>query len=172
MTQTFAAKAFQTLKFYTWAHSWDIWKLLTFLFSTHWIRDKGLNDKKCWLCIFLFWFWIPSFTPPLSSYNVFSFYAVKVFWSCCWSCEDQILIYLHVSSPVTQVVFVVISCRSQSSPPTAGCGLSSAAAATGWEKGSLPFMRVSTHSATSLNSIPARCSADWTHGQSHIQQCA
>lgn len=77
-----------------------------------------------------------------------------------------------VSSPVTQVVSAVISCLSQSSPPTAACGLSSAAAVTGWEKDSPPFMRVSTHSATSLNSIPARRSADWTHGQSHNQQCA
>lgn len=56
------------------------------------------------------------------------------------------LIHLCSCSPASQVVFAATSCPSQSSPPTAGCGLSSAAAATGWEKVSPPFMRVSAHS--------------------------
>lgn len=46
----------------------------------------------------------------------------------------------------SQVVFVAISYLSQSSPQTAGCGLNSAAAVTGWEKASLQFMKVSAHS--------------------------
>lgn len=65
---------------------------------------------------------------------------------------------------MTQVVFVAISCQSPSSPPTAGCGLSSAAAVTGWAKGSPQFMRVSTtppdltdlYSSTSVSLLRAR----------------
>lgn len=59
--------------------------------------------------------------------------------------------------PVTQVVFAAISCPSQSSPPTAGCGSSFAAAATGWGKVSPPFTRVSAHSlcVAQLNELPA-----------------
>lgn len=45
----------------------------------------------------------------------------------------------------SQVVFVAISYLSQSSPQTADCGLSSAAAVTGWGKVSLQFMKVSPH---------------------------
>lgn len=48
-----------------------------------------------------------------------------------------------VFPPVAQVVSAATNFPSPSSPPTAGCGLSSAAAATGWEKVSLLFMRVS-----------------------------
>lgn len=61
----------------------------------------------------------------------------------CGCCEVQMLDFMF--SPVTQVVSVAISCPSRSSPLTAACGLSSAAAVTGWEKVSLLFMKVSTH---------------------------
>lgn len=45
----------------------------------------------------------------------------------------------------TQVDSVATSCPSRSSPPTAGCGSSSAAAATGSGKASPPSTRVSNH---------------------------
>lgn len=61
----------------------------------------------------------------------------------CRCCEVQMFDFMF--SPVTQVVSVAISCPSRSSPLTAACGLSSAAAVTGWEKVSLLFMKVSTH---------------------------
>lgn len=57
---------------------------------------------------------------------------------------------LHVPSPLTpffsffprQVVSVETLCRSPSSPLTATCGWSSAAAAAGWAKASQPLMKV------------------------------
>lgn len=65
------------------------------------------------------------------------------FCQYCGCCEVQMFDFMF--SPVTQVVSVAISCPSRSSPLTAACGLSSAAAVTGWEKVSLLFMKVSTH---------------------------
>lgn len=117
--------------------------------------NQTLNaNSKCSSCLLLFIFLntVVHFLSS-SSHSVLSVYEVKScveefpsYRRCCD--DDPILVYVCVcvSSPVTQVVSVVISCPSQSSPPTADCGLSSAAAVTGWEKVSPLFMRVSTHS--------------------------
>lgn len=69
---------------------------------------------------------------------------------------------------MAQVVSAAISSPSQSSPLTAGCGLSSAAAATGWGKVSRPFTRVSHRSLTSLHSVAQLTERMASHTSSNV----
>lgn len=86
----------------------------------------------------------------ISSHTVFSFYELKSYVEEFHAITGVVIIkswFLSVRLHLCpQVVSAATSCPSQSSPPTADCGSSSAAAVTGWEKVSPPFMRVSTHS--------------------------
>lgn len=103
---------------------WFVW--FSLFFMTKWRQISQSEKKK-------FQFWLFSF---------------KFSWS-------ELVTKLNVKEVThmtelflysSQVVFVAISYLSQSSPQTAGCGLNSAAAVTGWEKASLLFMKVSAHS--------------------------